>query len=127
MALPNPALTQIPDSYKYGWHDSEMKPLHVMKKGLNADVVAEISHIKHEPEWMTKLRLKAYRHFEARPMPTWDEVRPLRDGRVVAYLVEGRVKQLAIVGSAVSVDDARALVLHRPSLEDVERLGRVDA
>ena len=71
MALPNPALTQIPDSYKYGWHDSEMKPLHVMKKGLNADVVAEISHIKHEPEWMTKLRLKAYRHFEARPMPTW--------------------------------------------------------
>jgi Fe-S cluster assembly protein SufB len=71
MALPNPALSQIPDSYKYGWHDAEMKPLHVMKKGLNAQVVEEISRIKHEPEWMTKLRLKAYRHFEARPMPTW--------------------------------------------------------
>ncbi|MFN2483646.1 MAG: Fe-S cluster assembly protein SufB [Candidatus Limnocylindria bacterium] len=71
MALPNPALTQLPDRYRYGWHDPEMKPLHVMKKGINADVVAEISRIKGEPTWMRDLRLKAYRHFEARPMPTW--------------------------------------------------------
>ena len=33
--------------------------------------MAEISRIKGEPQWMTKLRLKAYRHFESRPMPTW--------------------------------------------------------
>ena len=71
MALPNPALTQLPDRYKYGWHDPEMKPLHVMKKGLSADVVSEISRIKGEPTWMRDLRLKAYRHFESRPMPTW--------------------------------------------------------
>src|SRR5687768_8422290 len=66
MALPNPALTQIPDSYKYGWHDAE-QPRTTFKKGTSAEVVAEISRIKGEPEWMTKLRLKAYRHFEARP------------------------------------------------------------
>ncbi len=74
MALPttpNPALSQVPAGYKYGWHDSEMKPLHVMKKGLNADVVEEISRIKGEPDWMRQRRLKAYRHFEERPMPTW--------------------------------------------------------
>jgi 3-phenylpropionate/trans-cinnamate dioxygenase ferredoxin reductase subunit len=59
--------------------------------------------------------------------PIWDEALSLRDGRLVAYLVEGRVAQLAIVGSAVSVDGARALVLHRPALADVQRLGRVDA
>ena len=70
MAVPNPALKQVPTGYKYGWHDPE-KPLHVMKKGLSAEVVAEISRIKGEPQWMTDLRLKAYRHFEARPMPTW--------------------------------------------------------
>ena len=70
MALPNPALKQIPDTYKYGWHDAE-QPLPVFKKGIDADVVAEISRIKGEPEWMTKLRLKAYRHFESRPLPTW--------------------------------------------------------
>jgi Fe-S cluster assembly protein SufB len=71
MALSNPALSQIPEGYKYGWHDSEMKSLYTMKKGINAEIVAEISHIKGEPKWMTDLRLKAYRHFEARPLPTW--------------------------------------------------------
>ena len=74
MALPttpNPALSQVPAGYKYGWHDSEMKPLHVMKKGLNAAIVEEISRIKGEPDWMRERRLKAYRHFEERPMPTW--------------------------------------------------------
>ena len=71
MAIPNPALKQIPDTYKYGWSDPEMVPLNIMKKGLSADVVEEISKFKGEPEWMTKLRLKAYRHFESRPTPTW--------------------------------------------------------
>ena len=68
MALPNPALSQIPDSYKYGWHDAE-QPRTTFEKGISAEVVAEISRIKDEPKWMTDLRLKAYRHFEARPMP----------------------------------------------------------
>ncbi|HET6380005.1 MAG TPA: Fe-S cluster assembly protein SufB [candidate division Zixibacteria bacterium] len=71
MAVPNPVLKQIPDSYKYGWHDPEMVPLNIMKKGLNAEIVEEISRFKREPEWMTRLRLKAYRHFESRPTPTW--------------------------------------------------------
>ena len=71
MALPNPALSQLPDNYKYGWHDDDAKSLNIAKKGLSAEVVEGISHFKGEPEWMTKLRLKAYRHFEARPMPTW--------------------------------------------------------
>jgi len=71
MALPNPAVDKVPTGYKYGWNDPEMKPLHVMKKGLSRETVEEISRIKGEPQWMTDLRLKAYRHFEARPMPTW--------------------------------------------------------
>ena len=45
MALPNPAVNKVPTGYKYGWHDPEMKPLHVMKKGLNAEIVEEISRI----------------------------------------------------------------------------------
>ena len=71
MALPNPALNQIPDSYKYGWNDPEATSLNIAQRGLSAEIVAEISRFKGEPEWMTKLRLKAYRHFEARPMPNW--------------------------------------------------------
>src|SRR3712207_5182289 len=71
MAVPTQVLNQLPERYQYGWNDPEAKPLHTKKKGLSADVVAEISRIKNEPQWMRDLRLKAYRHFEARPMPTW--------------------------------------------------------
>jgi Fe-S cluster assembly protein SufB len=40
-------------------------------KGLSADVVKQISALKHEPAWMLDLRLKAYQQFEERPTPTW--------------------------------------------------------
>ncbi len=41
------------------------------RKGLDEDVVRQISAIKGEPEWMLEYRLKAYRHFIERPMPNW--------------------------------------------------------
>ena len=41
------------------------------KKGLNAEVVNQISDIKGEPDWMRKFRLDALKSFEARPMPKW--------------------------------------------------------
>ena len=93
MALPNPALKQVPDSYKYGWHDAE-QPLPVFKKGLSAEVVAEISRIKDEPEWMTKLRLKAYRHFESRPLPTWGGDMTGIDFQDIYYYVTGTGKSV---------------------------------
>ena len=64
-------LSQLPDSYKYGWHDDNAS-LNVKKKGLSEAVVREISQVyKHEPEWMLQRRLKALRHFDSRAMPTW--------------------------------------------------------
>ncbi|MDP8953997.1 MAG: Fe-S cluster assembly protein SufB [Actinomycetota bacterium] len=56
--------------YKLGWSDAEeyvFKP----KRGLNADIVNEMSWMKGEPDWVRDRRLKALRHFERRPMPTW--------------------------------------------------------
>jgi Fe-S cluster assembly protein SufB len=56
--------------YKLGWHDTEQnvfKP----KKGLNEDIVREISWRKEEPEWMTKFRLNALKRFERKPMLPW--------------------------------------------------------
>ena len=41
------------------------------RKGLDEDVVRQISAIKGEPKWMLEYRLKAYRHFVKRPMPNW--------------------------------------------------------
>lgn len=56
--------------YKYGFSDPET---HVFKsrKGLDENIVREISAMKGEPEWMLKYRLRALKHFNQRPMPTW--------------------------------------------------------
>lgn len=56
--------------YKYGFKDPDT---YVFKsqKGLSREIVAQISEMKGEPEWMLNFRLKALDHFEKRPMPTW--------------------------------------------------------
>lgn len=41
------------------------------RKGLDEEVIRQISAFKEEPEWMLEFRLKAYRHFLQRPMPNW--------------------------------------------------------
>ncbi|SQG64723.1 predicted iron-regulated ABC-type transporter SufB [Corynebacterium renale] len=56
--------------YNYGWHDSD-EAGEKAKRGLDEDVVREISRLKNEPEWMLEQRLKAYRIFEKKPIPTW--------------------------------------------------------
>ncbi|WP_281677632.1 Fe-S cluster assembly protein SufB [Eggerthia catenaformis] len=40
-------------------------------KGLNDEIVREISRIKGEPEWMLQYRLDALQEFLRKPMPTW--------------------------------------------------------
>jgi Fe-S cluster assembly protein SufB len=57
-------------AYSYGWHDSDEAGRRA-RRGLDAEVVLEISRIKGEPAWMTELRLKALELFQAKPMPTW--------------------------------------------------------
>ncbi len=41
------------------------------EKGLNAEIVAQISEMKGEPGWMRDFRLKSYEIFESKPMPKW--------------------------------------------------------
>lgn len=40
-------------------------------KGLNEEIVREISAIKKEPEWMLEYRLNSLKCFLDKPMPTW--------------------------------------------------------
>jgi len=56
--------------YQLGWSDT-VDYAFVPKKGLNEDVVREISWWKGEPRWMTDFRLKSLRRFEAKPMAPW--------------------------------------------------------
>ena len=57
--------------YKLGWSDPTSDYVFTPKKGLNEDIVREISHQKSEPEWMTKFRLNALKRFERKPMLEW--------------------------------------------------------
>jgi len=41
------------------------------RKGLDEEIVREISWLKGEPEWMLEFRLKALEIFWRKPMPTW--------------------------------------------------------
>src|SRR5919197_1048924 len=63
-------LRELDKGYRFGWHDPEHYVFQP-KKGLSAEVVEEISYLKSEPDWMRKFRLKALKHFQARPMPWW--------------------------------------------------------
>ncbi|WP_454294546.1 Fe-S cluster assembly protein SufB [Salana multivorans] len=57
-------------NYNYGWHDTDTAGA-TARRGLNEDVVREISALKDEPEWMLKRRLRALKLFDRKPMPSW--------------------------------------------------------
>ncbi len=64
------AILESIGDYKYGFSDPETYVFR-SRKGLDAEVVRQISSMKGEPEWMLAFRLKALDHFQKRPMPTW--------------------------------------------------------
>ena len=57
-------------TYRFGWSDSDEAGL-TARRGINEDVVRNISTLKSEPQWMLDLRLKGLKLFEKKPMPTW--------------------------------------------------------
>lgn len=65
----NPELEGI-GQYQYGWADKNDAGASA-RRGVDADVVRDISGKKSEPEWMLNLRLKGLKFFDRKPMPTW--------------------------------------------------------
>ena len=64
--------------YKAGWHDPEKSTIR-FDFGLSEEVVREISNLKNEPQWMTEIRVKAFKHFSERKMPTWGNMSMLEE------------------------------------------------
>jgi len=63
----------IAEDYRHGFHDTEENYVFKSEKGLTREIVARISEMKQEPEWMRNFRLKAYEIFQSKPMPTWGD------------------------------------------------------
>ena len=55
---------------KYDFH-TENEAVFKVEKGINADIVRQISEMKDEPQWMLDFRLEALEIFESKPMPEW--------------------------------------------------------
>jgi Fe-S cluster assembly protein SufB len=87
-----PDLKELEQGYRFGWKD----PSHSVftpKRGLNEQVVEEISDLKSEPAWMRKFRLKALKHFQARPMPWWGADLSEIDFQNIYYFIRSTEKQ----------------------------------
>src|SRR3712207_2219993 len=80
--------------YEFGWADPDAAGASA-RRGLSADVVADISRLKNEPQWMLDFRLKALGLFERKPMPRWGADLSGIDFENIKYFVRSTEKQAA--------------------------------
>ncbi len=64
------AVSAIKSDYQFGFHDPDQSVFRA-KKGLNRDIVTQISGMKDEPDWMLDIRLHALDVFHQKSMPQW--------------------------------------------------------
>jgi len=83
--VPTRPADQIGEINKYNFR-TESKGIFKAKKGLNAEVVHQISDMKNEPEWMRKFRLKSLEIFESKPTPKWGGAIDLNFQDIFYYL-----------------------------------------
>src|ERR1700740_363681 len=92
-AIAHPELEGL-DRYKFGWSDSDVAGA-AARRGLNEDVVRDISAKKNEPDWMLDLRLKGLKLFDRKPLPTWGSDLSGIDFDHIKYFVRSTEKQAA--------------------------------
>ncbi|MEW6155693.1 MAG: Fe-S cluster assembly protein SufB [Actinomycetota bacterium] len=81
--------------YQLGWIDPTEDYIFKPKKGLNADIVEEMSWMKGEPDWMRQFRLRALKQFERKPMLPWFAVNmPHLDFQDIFYYIKPTDKQV---------------------------------
>ncbi|MGL5928622.1 MAG: Fe-S cluster assembly protein SufB [Dermatophilaceae bacterium] len=87
----NPGLKGL-GRYEYGWADRDDAGSSA-RRGLSADVVADISARKNEPQWMSDLRQKSLRLFDKKPMPSWGSDLTGIDFQNIKYFVKSTEQQ----------------------------------
>ncbi|MBW3539586.1 MAG: Fe-S cluster assembly protein SufB [Planctomycetes bacterium] len=79
--------------YRYGFHDPTDKYAFISRKGLDREIVAQISEMKGEPAWMRDLRLKSLDIFFEKPMPNWGGDLSHLDFQDIYYYVRASDRQ----------------------------------
>ncbi|WP_149453397.1 Fe-S cluster assembly protein SufB [Pasteuria penetrans] len=62
-------LEELNETYKYGFRDRDVS-VYRSGKGLTPEIVASISEMKNEPDWMLQFRLRSLEQFRKMPLPT---------------------------------------------------------
>lgn len=70
---------------KYNFR-TESKAVFKARKGLDREIVAQISEMKDEPGWMRDFRLKSLEIFDSKPMPRWGGALNLNFQDIYYYL-----------------------------------------
>ena len=78
--------------YEFGWSDSDAAGSSA-RRGINEEVVTDISARKDEPEWMKNFRLKGYNFFTKKPMPSFGADLSDIDFDNIKYFVRSTEKQ----------------------------------
>ncbi len=81
-------------TYEFGWSDTDVAGANA-RRGINEEVVRDISAKKNEPEWMLDMRLKGLRLFGKKPMPNWGSDLGGIDFDNIKYFVRSTEKQAA--------------------------------
>ena len=82
----------VSEDYKYGFVTDV--DTHILERGLNEEVVREISRLKGEPDWLLDFRLRAYRHWLTLTPPHWAHLDiPEIDFQALSYYAAPRQKE----------------------------------
>lgn len=79
--------------YQYGFHDPIDQYVFRSRKGLDTQIVSDISRMKNEPEWMRDFRLKSLEIFFKKPMPNWGGDLGQLDFQDIYYYVKAAAGQ----------------------------------
>jgi Fe-S cluster assembly protein SufB len=79
--------------YQYGFHEPTDKYVFRGRKGLDREIVAQISEMKREPAWMREFRLNALDIFFQKPLPTWGGDLSQLDFQDIYYYVRASDRQ----------------------------------
>ena len=79
--------------YQYGFHDPTDKYVFKSRKGLDSQIVNQISEMKKEPDWMREFRLKSLDIFSKKPTPNWGGDLSHLDYQDIYYYVKASAGQ----------------------------------